>query len=57
MSLICMKRNMDYHSITQYYKTLRFDWLCSKQSKSKRKLSQFALCSIALTTSVARVED
>ena len=23
-----MELNMGYHSITQFYKTLRFDWLC-----------------------------
>ena len=28
---------MFYHCITKYYKTLSFDWLCSKPSKCNVK--------------------
>ena len=29
----CMERNMSYQSITKFYKTLKFNLLCSKTSK------------------------
>ena len=37
MSLICMESNVVYHSITKSYKTLKFNWLCSKMSKCNVK--------------------
>ena len=51
-----MERNMGYHSLKQYNKMLRFDWLCNISQK-QRKLPRFTLCSVALTTAIARVDD
>ena len=56
MSLICMERNMGYHSITNFYKTLKFNWSCSKTSKCNVKWA-FALYSVALTTTITHVDD
>ena len=33
MSLNMHERNMGYHSITKFYKTLKLNWLSSKTSK------------------------
>ena len=32
-----MEHNMGYHSITKFYKTLKFNWLCSQTSKCNIK--------------------
>ena len=45
---------MGYHSITQFYKALKFNWLCSKM---QRKMGWFKLYSIALTTAVTHVDN
>ena len=48
------ERNMGYHSIAQFYKTLKFNWWCSKRSKCNVKLAQY---NITLTTAVMQVDD
>ena len=37
MLLNMHRRNMGYHSVTKFYKTLKFNWLCSKTSKCNVK--------------------
>ena len=52
-----MCRNMGFHCITKYDKTLGLDLLRSKTIKMQSKMPQFALGSVALRTDVARVDD
>ena len=44
---------MGYHSITKFYKTMKFNWLCSKMP---HKMGRFALYRVALTTAVTHVD-
>ena len=46
---------MGYNSIIKFYKTLKFNWLCSKTSKCN--VNWFARYSVALTTAVTHVDD
>ena len=46
MLLNMHRRNMGYHSIIKFYKTLKFSWLCSKTSKCNVKWA--GLCYVAL---------
>ena len=48
---------MGYQRLTKFYKTLKFNWLCSKNVKMQRKMGRFALYSVALTTAVTHVDD
>ena len=47
---------MGYHSIINFYKTLKFNWLCSKTLKSNVKRAG-SLYSVALTTTVTQVDN
>ena len=48
---------MGYHSITKIHKTLKLNLLCGKTSEMQRKMGQFALYSVVLTTAVTQVDD
>ena len=52
LNIICMESNMGYHSVTQFYKTFKFNCFCSKTSKCT-----FALYSVALATTVTDIDD
>ena len=52
MSLNMHGTQNGYHSITNFYKMLKFNLFVQKNVKMQRRMGRFALYSVALTTGV-----